>query len=152
MIELRQQMKDAVAKLYPTSDSEKLKPGEEQKSQLPDDLMDLINPSSSEHKRKTVQLIREKSSTPSDGGAASSHCLWNNRPHAVSAGVSPGAIGDPSSTRMGAIMQHGKIEVQTGHKLISQWESKYISQVLPFVIPFMVSGPDYSFHERQNQN
>ncbi len=52
MIELRQQMKDAVAKLYPTSDSEKLKPGEEQKSQLPDDLVDLINPSSSEHKRK----------------------------------------------------------------------------------------------------
>ena len=48
-------------------------------------------------------------------------------------------------------MQHGKIGVQTGHKLISQWESKYISQILPFVIPFMVSGPDYSFHEKTNR-
>jgi len=151
MIELRQQMKDAVAKLYPTSDSEKLKSGEEQKSQLPDDLVDLIHPSSSEHKRKTVQFAREKSSTPSDGGAASSDCLWNHRPHSVFAGVSTGAIGDPSATRMGAIMQHDKIEVQTGHKLVSQWESKYISQVLPFVIPFMVSGPDYSFHEKTNR-
>ena len=48
-------------------------------------------------------------------------------------------------------MQHGKIGVQTGHKLISQWESKYISQILPFVIPFMVSGPDYSFHDKTNR-
>ena len=30
-------------------------------------------------------------------------------------------------------------------------ESKYISQVLPFVIPFMVSGPDYSFYEKTNR-
>jgi hypothetical protein len=52
---------------------------------------------------------------------------------------------------MGAIMQHGKIEVQTGHKLISQWENKYISQVLLFVILFMVSGPDYSFHNKTNR-
>jgi hypothetical protein len=151
MMELRQKMKEAVAKLYPTSDSEKLKPAELQESQLPDDLVDLINPSSSERKTKTVQLIREKNSTPGDGGAAASSCLWHNRPHAVAAGVSTGAISDPSSARVAAIMQHGKIEVQTGHKLISQWESKYISQVLPFVIPFMVSGPDYSFHDKTNR-
>ena len=48
-------------------------------------------------------------------------------------------------------MQHGKIEVQTGHTLISQWESKYFSQALHFVIPFMVSGPDYSFHDKTNR-
>ena len=72
-------------------------------------------------------------------------------PHAVSAGVSTGALGDPSLARMGAIMQHGNIEVQTGHKLISLCESKFISQVLPFVIPCMVSGPDYSFHDKTNR-
>ena len=48
-------------------------------------------------------------------------------------------------------MQHGKIAVQTGHKLISQWEGKYFSQILPFVIPFMVSGPDYVFHDKTNR-
>ena len=60
-------------------------------------------------------------------------------------------MGDPSSSRMGAILQHGKIDVQTGHQLISQWEGKYISQILPFVMPFMVSGPDYEFHNKTNR-
>ena len=122
-------MRESVAKLYPVSDSEKHKPPAEQHSQLPDDLVDLIDCSTSERRTKMVQLIREKSSTPGDGGKAPSDCLWQHRPHAVSAGISTGAIGDPSAARMGAIMQHGKIEVQTGHTLISQWESKYISQV-----------------------
>ena len=52
---------------------------------------------------------------------------------------------------MGAVMRHGSIHVQTGHKLIPQWEPKYISQVLPFVIPFMVSGPDYAFHDHDSR-
>ena len=92
-------MKDSVAKPYPTCDSEKLKPVAEQTSQLLDDLVDFIHPSSSDRKRESVQPIREKSSTPSGGGSVPSTCLWDNRPHAVSAGVSTGAIGDPSSAR-----------------------------------------------------
>ena len=52
MNELRQQMEEAVAKLYPIAESERFKPAEEQESQLPDDLVDLVQPSSSERKRK----------------------------------------------------------------------------------------------------
>ncbi len=35
------------------------------------------------------------------------------------------------------------MNVQAGSRFINQWHSKYFSQVLPFVIPRMVSGPDY---------
>ena len=113
---------------------------EEQESLLPNDLVDVMQPKSSEGKTRMLTSIWEKNATPGDGGADPEACLWHNRPHAVSPGVSTGAVAAPSEARIGAIMQHGKIDVQTGHKLISQWESKYISQVLPFVIPFMVSG------------
>ena len=45
-------------------------------------------------------------------------------------------------------MRHGTIFAQTGKELIPQWHSQYFSQILPFVIPYMVSGPDYSFFEQ----
>ena len=109
--ELRQKMQEAVAKLYPTSTSEQLRPPEEQEYHLPNDVVDLIQTSSTTRKRKTLQLVRDKSSTPSDGGAAAGECLWHNRPHAVSPGVSTGAMADPGAARMGAIMQHGKLQV-----------------------------------------
>ena len=55
-------MKEAVANLYPISGNSKAKPIEEQESELPDDLVDLMQPSTSERKKKTVQLMREKNS------------------------------------------------------------------------------------------
>jgi hypothetical protein len=57
-------------------------------------------------------------------------CLNLQRPCSISPGLSAGAIGDPAAARMGAVMRHGSIHIQTGHKLISQWEPKYISQVI----------------------
>ena len=120
MADLRQQMQRAVAKLYPVAANEEQKPIEQQQSHLPNDLVDLMQPKSSEGKMRMLSSIREKSATPGDGGADLEACLWHNRPHSVSPGVSTGALGDPSEARIGAIMQHGKINVQTGHKLISQ--------------------------------
>ena len=45
--------------------------------------------------------------------------------------------------RESALARDGGLHVQTGSKPIDQWNGKYFSQVLPFVIPRMVSGPDY---------
>ena len=99
-------------------------------------------------KKKKARLISDKNSTPGDGGDPLSDCLWQKRPHAVSTGVSTGAIGGSSSARMSAILQYGNIEVQTCHKLISLWESMYISQILPFVLPAMGFGPDDRWRRR----
>ena len=43
----------------------------------------------------------------------------------------------------GALERHGELHIQTGDRLQSQWESKYFSQVMPFAIPRMCSGPDF---------
>ena len=45
-------------------------------------------------------------------------------------------------------MRHGTLFAQTGKELIPQWHAQYFSQILPFVIPYMVSGPDYTFFEQ----
>ena len=131
--------------------SENHKSIEEQEFHLPADIVDFAKPVEPSKKKRIVEYIRDKSSTPGDGGCTYDDCLRHNRPASVNIGVTSGSLTDPAAARMGAIMKHGNLQVQTGHSLISQWESKYISQVLPFVIPFMVSGPDYTFHSNDRR-
>ena len=45
-------------------------------------------------------------------------------------------------------MRHGTLFAKTGKELIPQWHAQYFLQILPFVIPYMVSGPDYTFFEQ----
>ena len=99
-----------------------------------------------------MQRIREKSSIPGDSGAAANACLWHNRPHVVSAGVSTGAMSDPGSTRMGAILQHGKITtcVLVINSIRSGRASTSLRCSIVSWFPFMVSGPDYVFHDKTN--
>ena len=56
---------------------------------------------------------------------------------------SAGAASDPATLRQGAIDRYGELTVKTERKEILQFHSKYFSQILPFVIPYMVSGPDF---------
>ena len=88
-------------------------------------------------REKRRKLLGEKNATP----AAES--LENIRPQAVCQDKSPQACSDPATLRQGALERYGDLFAETGGKLVPQWESKYFSQVLPFVIPRMVSGPDY---------
>ena len=46
--------------------------------------------------------------------------------------------------REGVVERQGDLYAKTGSKLIEQWHSKYFSQIFPFVMPRMVSGPDFS--------
>ena len=44
--------------------------------------------------------------------------------------------------------RYSTLHIETGTVLANQWESRYISAVMPFVIPRMVSGPDYDAKNR----
>ena len=145
---LREQMEKAVASYYPVSAQDLGKPLQEQKSNLPSDLVEFSKPVTESRKAKTVAMFRDKASTPGDGGADHDDCLRHNRPATVNPGVSSGSLTDPASARTNAIIKHGDLQVQTGHEMLSQWETKYFSQILPFVMPFMVSGPDFDFHNK----
>ena len=66
--------------------------------------------------------------------------------------VTTSAASDPATMRSGAVdrlagQAAGSLSIQTEHGLLPQWHGKYFAQILPFVIPFMVSGPDFEFHE-----
>ena len=70
---------------------------------------------------------------------------------------SAGAGSHPADQRAhaverGARVEQGSLQIQTGHQLIPQWNSKYFSQIFPFVIPFMVSGPDFEFGDTEGAN
>ena len=65
---------------------------------------------------------------------------------------------DPGSMRLGAMQRfqpksdkqhdavdrYGDLKINVKGSEIVQFHSKYVSQILPFVIPRMVSGPDFS--------
>ena len=70
-------------------------------------------------------------------------CLEDVRPHAVCIDKSAKACSDPATLREGAIERFGELRATTGNKAIPQFHSQYFSQILPFVIPYMVSGPDF---------
>ena len=70
-------------------------------------------------------------------------CLEDIRPHAICIDRSTQASSDPASLRAGALERYGDLQIQTGGKEILQFHPKYFSQVLPFAIPHMCSGPDF---------
>ena len=95
------------------------------------------------HRKRRKFVFRMKHGTPDDGDASLEQALSNLRPQAVCVDRSVKACSDPATLQSGAMARYGDVHVQTGSNMIFQWHSKYTSQVLPFVIPRMVSGPDY---------
>ena len=109
-------------------------------------------------------LIKEKNATPGDGDLSLEDTLSDRRPVSVVTESSGQASTDPATLRTNTIkrfkgaqdedeephgqLKDGKLTVQTGHNSMNQWNGKYFSQILPFVIPFMVSGPDFEFYEK----
>jgi hypothetical protein len=44
--------------------------------------------------------------------------------------------------------RYHEMHIQTGSKFIDQWESRYISQAFPFVLPYMCGGPEYERYQQ----
>ena len=92
---------------------------------------------------KRRRLITEKNATPGDGARSLEACLEDIRPHAICVDRTTSAASDPQTQRESGLERFGDLHIQTGHKEINQFCTKYFSQVLPFVFPQMASGPDY---------
>ena len=92
---------------------------------------------------KKRRLFTEKNATPGDGARSLEACLEDIRPHAICVDRTAAAASDPQTQREGCLERFGELKVSTGGKEINQFCPKYFSQVLPFVFPQMVSGPDY---------
>ena len=161
----------AVERYYRVPVGERSRPVEEQEWHLPSDFFDSISESQL-LSAKRPSLLKEKNATPGEGAVSVESCFEERRPSSVVPETSGQACSTPAKLRtsticsFGAVSQssdpnepppqaanieEGRLVVQTGHKLLPQWEGKYFSTILPFVIPYMVSGPDFTFADVQKR-
>jgi len=146
--ELRDRMHAAVKRYYPVDEGEHERPVAEQEWTLPTDFL----PHNPIMRKQSSALPSEKNATPGDGEQDLDTCLFDSRPMSAVQEVTSSAASDPATMRSGAIDRlagqgPGSSTIQTEHEPLPQWQGKYFSQILPFVIPFVVSGPDFEFRE-----
>ena len=149
--ELRAKMRAAVEREYP--EEEAAVPETERMGTIPRSIHQLLEESekednteqqvASEQKHKRRRLLEDKNATPGNGARRLEECLDDIRPHAICVDKSTAASSDPATLQAGAIDRYGDLHIQTNAKEVMQFHSKYFSQVLPFAIPHMCSGPDF---------
>jgi hypothetical protein len=149
---LRQRMREAVAREYP--ETEEHLPKDDRCGHIPKAILETLAMSpeeeemQQERRSKLPRLMQEKNATPGDAMRSVEKCLDDVRPFAIALDRTVSACTDPATLREAALERYGELEVQTGCKAISQWNTQYFSLVLPFVIPRMVSGPDFDPRNR----
>ena len=92
-------------------------------------------------RNKRTRLTEEKQATPGTGGRTPEASLHEVRPFSITNSVSTSAASEPVSIREGALNKFGDLEIATRAEAITQGDSKYFWQVLPFVLPDMVGLP-----------
>ena len=156
--ELRAKVREAVHREYPETEGDK--PEAERVGHIPPSIEALLDEREKgredalpERPKKKLRLLSgEKNATPGDGARSVHECLDNVRPQAICVDKSSQASTDPGTQREGGLERQGELNIKTGGKPISQYESKYFSQVLPLVLPYMCSGPDFFPHKRWRRN
>ena len=151
-------MHQRVAEEYPEPEPEK--PEHERQGAIPRSVLEVLEEFEKDAQadaagggRKITKLSNEKNATPGDGARSTETCLDDIRPHTISLGSSSAAITDPASDRVHGFESSnsspdavpndaatGNLTVKTGMKMENMWKTEYPSQILPFVIPKMVSG------------
>ena len=99
-------------------------------------------------KNKELSLTYEKNATPGDAPRPLENALDNIRPKAFHLDKDITTCINPDVLREGTLERYGDLHIQTGGKFLPTWHTSYTSQALPFVIPRMVSGPDYLNEQR----
>ena len=158
-LELKERMRTAVAREYPETEGHL--PETEREGAIPTSILEALRAAEAEEEagapraktsegpaRPRARPSREKNATPGDGARPVASCLEDIRPHAMTVERSAAAASDPATLREGALTRYGDLTVETGNKFIPQWHGKYFSQIMPFVIPRMVSGPDFDPEKR----
>ena len=143
-------MRDIVAEEYP--EREPNVPYSEREGYVPESILTTMREMEEEQREgelagkhwcRKKQLFRDKNATPGDRAQLVSECLEEIRPMAMCVDRSSAAATTPADAREGAFSGFGRLLLQTGSKYKSQWCPSYFSEVMPFVIPRRVSGPDF---------
>ena len=155
---LRARLHQRVADEYPETEAEK--PEAEREGAIPAAVQEVLDEFQKDAQaaaagagRKITVVSDEKNATPGDGARTAETCLDDIRPHSISLGSSSAAVTDPASDKANGFGSPNNIAevlpkdaataeltVKTDVKMENMWKSEYPSQILPFVIPKMVSG------------
>ena len=77
------------------------------------------------------------------GGRTPEASLHEVRPFSITNSVSTSAASESPSIREGVRNKCEDLEITTKAEAIIEGDPTYFSQILPFVIPYIVPGPDY---------
>ena len=148
--ELKEKMRRAVEAEYPETESQL--PEDQREGEVPSSLWQFLREAEEKRRQeeltgekwdRRLKLFRTKNATPGDAATCVSKCLDEVRPMAMCLDRNNASSCNPAEARENTFERFGSLHVQTGSKWLSQWCPQYFSQVLPFVIPRMVSGPDF---------
>ena len=156
--ELQERMRRVIGVEYPETELEK--PEDEREGKVPASIFSLLEDSErgeeegdAEHKpQKRLRICNDKNATPGDGARSLDKCLEGIRPHAMCIDRSTKSASDPATQSEGALQNWGDLEIQTGSKMIPQFESSYFSEALPFVFPHVCGGPDFFMQKRSRRS
>jgi hypothetical protein len=146
MDENSKDLEEAVFKVYPETESDI--PLEQQLGIIPSGIREEIESAQEEaeesSRKKQKVLHSTKNATPGDAAGSIETCLDDIRPKAFTLDSKPTDCTEPEAMKRGALQRYGELHIHTGNDLVSQWESKYFSMIMPFVFPRMCSGPDFT--------
>ena len=153
--ELRREMRKVIDAEYPETEPDK--PEDEREGHVPASILSLLEePERGEDEegdaerkpQKRVRICNDKNATPGDGARSLDKCLDDIRPQAMCIDRSTKSASDPATQSEGALQSYGDLEIQTGNKMITKFESSYFPEALPFVFPQVCGGPDFWLHKR----
>ena len=138
---LKRKIRRAVEREYP--ETEARKPEKDRQGVIPPSILKELERAEEEiakAKSQHQRLQPEKNATPGDSARIVEAAFDNVRPMTFTADKSVASSTDPERLRQG---KFGDIYVATKRKFMDQWNTKYSSLALPFVICRTFSGPDY---------
>ncbi len=110
---------------------------------MPDSIQRQRRLEKARERNKRARLTEEKQATPGTGGRTPEASLHEVRPFSITNSVSTSAASEPPSIREGARNKCEDSGINTKAEAIVEGDFEYFSQVLPFVLPYIVSWPDY---------
>eukprot|EP00973_Karenia_brevis_P038529 5317010-Karenia_brevis.AAC.1 len=127
---LREKMRAAVEKEYP--DEEKHLPGRDCHDRIPPSVEKFLREHEQEKLQGGKKFWRLKKATPGDAPQPIDKCMDNLRPQTICIDRSIQGASDPASLREAGLRRIGDIHATTSN-----------TGILPFVMPFMASRPDF---------
>ena len=113
--------------------------------------MQEIERSSQAKRSKRRRQSWDKNATPAAAAAPYVEVFSGIRPQSLIEERTSDAGMDAAAQRTEVLRRYTTLDVRTDASYVSQFHSKYPSQVFPFTLPYMVGGPEYFSRDQDSR-